>query len=166
MKEFQISCIELRNNRLKINVTITFDDKIMKIDYKEENLEKILIYNEILDFEELNSKTISFYTAEEKYVFRKEYFRTDKEYEEFSNEIKELVIVNKINERNKGINYEFNIPFYIFEEIVEYIEQVALGKNKTSKWKNIKALLRLAFVNGRLTKQQVEQLELKYNREK
>ena len=66
--------------------------------------------------------------------------------------------MNKINE-------DFNIPYYIFEEIVEYIEQTSKGKCKTMKWKNIKSLLKLAKVNNRLSEQQVEYIMKKYCRE-
>ena len=41
----------------------------------------------------------------------------------------------------KRINEDFNIPFYIFEEIVDYIELTAKGYSKYMKWNNIKSLL-------------------------
>lgn len=63
------------------------------------------------------------------------------------------------------INKEFNVPYYIFEEIVDYIELTAQGKCKSMKWENIKMLLGLAKVNDRLTREQVEFLINKYNRE-
>ena len=63
------------------------------------------------------------------------------------------------------INYEFDIPYYIFEEITEYVELSAKGLAKTSKWLRIKSLLRLAVVNNRLTKEQAEFLEKEYCRE-
>lgn len=63
------------------------------------------------------------------------------------------------------INKDFNIPYYIFEEIVEYIEQTAEGRCRTMKWENIKALLRLAKVNNRLSNEQVDFLVEKYGRE-
>lgn len=62
-------------------------------------------------------------------------------------------------------NNEFNIPYYIFEEIVEYIELTAKGHCKTMKWENIKALLGMAKVNNRLTEQQVQYLINKFCRE-
>ncbi len=65
----------------------------------------------------------------------------------------------------KQINKEFNIPYYIFEEIVEYIELTNHGYCKSMKWENIKSLLGLAKVNNRLTEQQVKFLVEKYNRE-
>ena len=64
------------------------------------------------------------------------------------------------------LNQEFNIPYYIFEEIVEYIELTAKGNCKTLKWQNIKALLGLAKVNNRLTEQQVHFLIEKFCRER
>lgn len=63
------------------------------------------------------------------------------------------------------INKDFNIPYYIFEEIVEYIELTNQGYCKSMKWENIKALLRLAKVNDRLSDEQVNFLIDKYNRE-
>ena len=66
--------------------------------------------------------------------------------------------MNKINE-------EFNIPYYIFEEITEYIELTAKGNCKCMKWENIKSLLNLAVVNNRLTKQQADLLKHLYCRE-
>lgn len=63
------------------------------------------------------------------------------------------------------INKDFNIPYYIFEEIVEYIELTNQGYCKSMKWENIKALLRLAKVNDRLSDEQVNFLIDKYDRE-
>lgn len=57
--------------------------------------------------------------------------------------------MNKINE-------DFNVPYYIFEEIVQYIELTAQGHCKTEKWENIKTLLRLAKINNRLTDKQIK----------
>ncbi len=50
------------------------------------------------------------------------------------------------------MNRDFNIPFYIFEEIIEYIEK---GKPVT-KWNNIMTLLQLAKLNNRLTESQIK----------
>lgn len=63
------------------------------------------------------------------------------------------------------INEEFNIPYYIFEEIVEYIEQTAQGRCRCMKWENIKALLNCAKVNNRFTQEQVDFIVEKYCRE-
>lgn len=63
------------------------------------------------------------------------------------------------------INEEFDIPFYIFEEITEYLEQTAQGRCRPTKWENIKALLKLAQVNNRLSEQQVNYLIKTYCRE-
>ena len=57
------------------------------------------------------------------------------------------------------LNKEFDVPYYIFEEIIEYIELTAKGYSKCMKWENIKALLRLAVTNDRLTNEQAEFLE-------
>ena len=64
------------------------------------------------------------------------------------------------------INEEFNVPYYIFEEIIEYVELTAKGYCKCMKWENIRALLRLAVTNKRLTKQQAEFLEKQFCRER
>lgn len=63
------------------------------------------------------------------------------------------------------INKDFNIPYYIFEEIVEYTELTAKGHCKCMKWENIKALLGLAKVNNRLTDEQVKYIIKTYCRE-
>lgn len=49
--------------------------------------------------------------------------------------------------------HEVNMPYYIFEKIVQYVEETAQGRCRASKWKNIKALLGLAKVNNRLTQE-------------
>ncbi len=64
------------------------------------------------------------------------------------------------------INKDFNVPYYIFEEIIEYIELTAKGKCKTMKWENIKALLNLAVINNRLTDKQADYLKKTFCREK
>lgn len=63
------------------------------------------------------------------------------------------------------INEDFNVPYYIFEEIVEYIEQTAQGRCRRMKWENIKALLGLAKINKRLTQEQVNLLIKEFCRE-
>lgn len=63
------------------------------------------------------------------------------------------------------INEDFNIPYYIFEEIVEYVELTAQGHCKCMKWNNIKSLLNLAKVNNRLSEQQVKYIINNYCRE-
>lgn len=65
----------------------------------------------------------------------------------------------------KQINKDFNVPYYIFEEIVEYIELINQGYCKCMKWENIKSLLGLAKLNNRLTSEQVNFIIEKYNRE-
>ena len=62
------------------------------------------------------------------------------------------------------INEEFNIPYYIFEEITEYIELTAKGRCKCMKWENIKSLLNLAVINNSLSKQQANFLKEKFCR--
>lgn len=63
------------------------------------------------------------------------------------------------------INEEFNVPYYIFEEIVQYIELTAQGHCKTVKWENIKTLLGLAKINNRLSDAQVKYIIDTYCRE-
>lgn len=65
----------------------------------------------------------------------------------------------------KKINEDFNVPYYIFEEIVEYVELTAKGYSKCMKWQNIKTLLGLAKVNKSLTQEQVNFLKEKFCRE-
>jgi len=65
----------------------------------------------------------------------------------------------------KKINEDFNVPYYIFEELVEYIELSHHGYAKPMKWENIKALVMLAVVNERLSKEQATFLIERYGRE-
>lgn len=64
------------------------------------------------------------------------------------------------------LNKDYSIPYYIFEEIVEYIEQTAQGRCRCMKWENIKGLLRFAVMNKTLTKEQADNIEKTYCREK
>ena len=63
------------------------------------------------------------------------------------------------------INKEFDVLYYIFEEIIEYVELTAKGYSKSMKWENIRALLRLAVINNNLTKEQTQFLEKEFCRE-
>lgn len=60
----------------------------------------------------------------------------------------------------------FEVPKYIAEEIIEYIEQTAQGRCRCMKWENIRVLLRLALVNNRITREQVIYIEKTFCREK
>ena len=60
---------------------------------------------------------------------------------------------------------DFIVPNYIAEEILEYIEQTAQGKCKCMKWRNIQALLGLAIINGRITREQADIIENLFCRE-
>lgn len=62
-------------------------------------------------------------------------------------------------------NKEFCVPYYIFEEIVDYVELTAKGHSKCVKWENIKSLLKLAIINNNLTKEQAQFIEEEFNRE-
>ena len=50
------------------------------------------------------------------------------------------------------LNKEFCVPYYIFEEIVDYVELTAKGYSKCIKWENIKSLLKLEVINNKLKK--------------
>jgi hypothetical protein len=63
------------------------------------------------------------------------------------------------------LNEDFNVPYYIFEEITEYIELTAKGYSKCMKWKNIMSLLKLAVINDRLTEEQAKFLAKEFCRE-
>ena len=63
------------------------------------------------------------------------------------------------------VNKDFNVPFYIFEEITQYLELNAQGYCKTAKWNNIKSLLKLAQINNKLSSEQVNFIIENYNRE-
>lgn len=63
------------------------------------------------------------------------------------------------------IKKDFNVPIYIVDELINYIELTAKGHCKCMKWENLKSLLRLATVNGRITREQANFLENTYCRE-
>lgn len=54
------------------------------------------------------------------------------------------------------VNKDFNVPMYIVEELVDYLELTAKGYSKCMKWENIKSLFKLAQMNNRLTENQVQ----------
>lgn len=56
------------------------------------------------------------------------------------------------------MNEDFNIPYYIFEQLISYIEN---GRSVV-EWENIKVLFKLAQLNNRLTEEQIEFLEDRY----
>ena len=63
------------------------------------------------------------------------------------------------------VNKDFNVPMYIVEELVDYLELTAKGYSKCMKWENIKSLLKLAKINNRLTENQVQYIINTYCRE-
>ena len=60
---------------------------------------------------------------------------------------------------------DVGVPYYIFEEIVEYVELTAKGYCKSMKWENIKALLNLAVINNRISYGQAKYLKETFCRE-
>lgn len=76
-----------------------------------------------------------------------------------------IIYDRKVLKKMEKLNEDFNIPFYIVEEIISYVEETAQGRCRTMKWENIKALLGLAKVNKRLTQEQVDLLIKEFCRE-
>ena len=62
----------------------------------------------------------------------------------------------------KKINEDFDIPYYIFEELIDFIEDKVKGNLKIAKRNNIQGLLNLAVLNKRISKEQADFLEQKY----
>lgn len=62
-------------------------------------------------------------------------------------------------------NTNFDIPYYIFEEIVEYIDFKSDGIEKSSKWNNILSLLNIAVMNNKLSHEQSEYIKKTFCRE-
>jgi len=58
----------------------------------------------------------------------------------------------------ENLNVEFNVPYYILEEIVNYIES---GKSLRI-WNNVELLINLARMNGKITEEQAKYLKEKY----
>ena len=63
------------------------------------------------------------------------------------------------------INPNFDIPFYIFEELIDYVELSAKGECESSRWSNIECLIGLAVSNNRSTREQAKCLRDTYCRE-
>lgn len=61
-----------------------------------------------------------------------------------------------------NINYDFDIPYYVFEEIVEYASINSSSEDKFFKWNNIKILLNMAVANDRLSYEQAEYIKNKF----
>lgn len=59
------------------------------------------------------------------------------------------------------INEEFNIPYYVFEEIIEYLQLTVQGNHNPLKWANVEALMGCAKINKRLTNKQIETIRKK-----
>lgn len=55
-------------------------------------------------------------------------------------------------------NINFDIPFYIFEETINYIKLREQGNNKVSRLENLKSLLNLAKLNDRLSQNQIDMI--------
>ena len=81
-----------------------------------------------------------------------------------NNEICEDVI--KFNKISGTEDENFDVPYYVMEEIVDYIEQTAKGNSKSMKWDNVKAIIRLALINNRLSEEQADFLIKNFYREK
>lgn len=76
-----------------------------------------------------------------------------------------LITLKKEKYKMEQLNKEFCVPYYIFEEIIDYVELTAKGYSKCMKWENIKSLLRLAVINNKLTKEQAKFIEKEFFRE-
>lgn len=163
MDKFKIKyMIKGEKNELIKDIIITFNDTSLKIKYKATSGVEEISYNELVDVQEIGSGYVIIVTKSIKYLFCRVDFQKVKIYKEFTKKLQDIILKNK---KEKVINFDFDIPYYIFEEIIEYIEQIHSNKLDNGKWKNIKSLLRLALINGRLTKEQVTYIEETYCRE-
>lgn len=57
------------------------------------------------------------------------------------------------------IDTNFDIPYYIFEEIVNYVGLNISEAERISKLENIQLLLNLAVINKKLSKEQAEYIK-------
>lgn len=64
----------------------------------------------------------------------------------------------------KELNKEFDIPFYVFEAIVNYVELSAKGITTSEDWNEVVMLINMAKMNERLTESQATRLKRKYKR--
>lgn len=67
---------------------------------------------------------------------------------------------------DENINLDFDIPYYIFDEITEYLEYTAKGNKDCIKWNNIIMLLNMSVMCNRLSKEQAKFIKRTYCREK
>ena len=57
------------------------------------------------------------------------------------------------------INSDFDIPYYIFEELIEYISFKCNGIEKASKLESIYIFLNTAVINKKLSSDQAEYIK-------
>ena len=57
------------------------------------------------------------------------------------------------------INSNFDVPYYIFEELIEYTNLKCRGIEKASKLENIYMLLNTAVFNNKLSKEQADYIK-------
>lgn len=57
------------------------------------------------------------------------------------------------------INSNFDVPYYIFEELIEYTIFKCKGIEKASKLENIYLLLNTAVINNKLSSEQAEYIK-------
>ncbi len=117
-----------------------------------------------IDFDN-RDETIPRKKLEETEVTREEYNELLKKLEKINYYIDINEDVINSNKKSGTEDENFDVPYYVVEEIVDYIEQTAKGKSKSMKWENVKALIRLALINKRLSKEQAEFLISNFCRE-
>lgn len=66
--------------------------------------------------------------------------------------------------KNK-IDEEFNIPYYVFEAIVNYVEHSAKETYSRESWNEVVMLINMAQMNDRFSESQAKKLKEKFCRE-
>lgn len=60
---------------------------------------------------------------------------------------------------------EFNIPYYVFEAIVNYVEHSARGTYSRESWNDVVMLINMAQMNDRFSESQANKLKERFCRE-
>ncbi len=118
-----------------------------------------------IDFEN-KDETIPRKKLEETTVTRERYNELLKKLQKINYYIVINEDVIKFNKISGTEDENFDVPYYVMEEIVDYIEQTAKGNSKSMKWDNVKAIIRLALINNRLSEEQADFLIKNFYREK
>ena len=76
-----------------------------------------------------------------------------------SNVVEFAEYMKRVYKIKAPISEKYNIPFYLLEEIYEYVNSCTDGESNATKWGNINTLINLAVMSERLSRE--ESIEIK-----